>query len=129
MGNNMETLFADNEPTFDAEAFTDRIRKAQRVAHARTEAAAAMSKAEHNTDPTWADAAERIIVELARTGRHFTSDDIMDKLTDVETETPDPRALGPIVKRAITRQWIHRTGYEPSRRRHGSPIAVYVGII
>lgn len=125
----MDTLFTDNEPTFDAEAFHDRIRKAQRVALARTEAATAMRKAEHNTDPTWADSAERIILQLAHTGRHFTSDDVMDELTNVETETPDPRALGPIIKRALKREWIHRTGYEPSRRRHGTPIAVYVGII
>jgi len=129
MGNNVDTLFTDNEPTFDAEAFHDRIRKAQRIALARTEAATAMRNAERNTDPTWAESAERIILQLAQTGRHFTSDDVMDELTNTDAETPDPRALGPIIKRAITRQWIHRTGYEPSRRRHASPIAVYVGII
>ena len=125
----MDTLWTETVDVFDSEAFVDRIRKAQRVVQAKTEADTAMRNTERNTDPTWAQAAERIIVELARTGRHFTSDDIMDHLTDVETETPDPRALGPIVKRAISRQWIHRTGYEPSRRRHGTPIAVYVGMI
>jgi hypothetical protein len=125
----VDTLWTETVDVFDSEAFVDRIRKAQRVVQAKTEADTAMRNTERNTDPTWAQAAERIIVELARTGRHFTSDDIMDHLTDVETETPDPRALGPIVKRAISRQWIHRTGYEPSRRRHGTPIAVYVGMI
>jgi hypothetical protein len=125
----VDTLWTETVDVFDSEAYVDRIRKAQRVVQAKTEADTAMRNTEHNTDPTWAQAAERIIVELARTGRHFTSDDIMDYLTDVETETPDPRALGPIVKRAISRQWIHRTGYEPSRRRHGTPIAVYVGMI
>ena len=125
----METLWTETVEPFDSDSFVDRIRKAQRTAHAKAEADNAMRNAEHNTDPTWSEAAERIIVELARTGRHFTSDDIMEHLTDVESETPDPRALGPIVKRALSRQWIHRTGYEPSRRRHGTPIAVYVGII
>lgn len=125
----MDTLWTDTEQTFDAQAFSDRIRKAQQVTLARTEAAVAMRNAERNTDPTWAEHAERIIIELAQTGRHFTSDDVMDALTDYEVETPDPRALGPIIKRAIARQWMHRTGYEPSRRRHGTPIAVYVGII
>jgi len=125
----VDTLWTETVEAFDSEAFVDRIRKAQRTALSKTEADTAMRSAERNTDPTWAQAAERIIVELARTGRHFTSDDIMENLTDVESETPDPRALGPIVKRAISRQWIHRTGYEPSRRRHGTPIAVYVGII
>jgi hypothetical protein len=125
----VDTLWTETVETFDSEAFVDRIRKAQRTALAKTEADTAMRNAERNTDPTWAEAAESIIVELARTGRHFTSDDIMEHLTDVETETPDPRALGPIVKRALSRQWIARTGYEPSRRRHGTPIAVYVGMI
>jgi hypothetical protein len=125
----VDTLWTETVDTFDSEAFVDRIRKAQRTVLAKSEADTAMKNAERNTDPTWAEAAESIIVELARTGRHFTSDDIMEHLTDVESETPDPRALGPIVKRALTRQWIARTGYEPSRRRHGTPIAVYVGMI
>jgi len=125
----VDTLWTETVETFDSEAFVDRIRKAQRTALAKAEADTAMRNAERNTEPTWAEAAEAIIVELARTGRHFTSDDIMEHLTDVESETPDPRALGPIVKRALTRQWIARTGYEPSRRRHGTPIAVYVGMI
>jgi hypothetical protein len=125
----VDTLWTETVEPFDSDSFVDRIRLAQRTALAKTEADTAMRNAERNTDPTWAEAAERIIVELARTGRHFTSDDIMENLTDVETETPDPRALGPIVKRALSRQWIHKTGYEPSRRRHGTPIAVYVGII
>ena len=125
----MDTLWTETETAWDADAYSDRIRKAQRLANARTEAARAMRNTERNTDPTWADHAERIIAALARTGRHFTSDDVMDELADVEVETPDTRALGPIIKRAIRRQWISRTGYEPSRRRHGTPIAVYVGII
>jgi hypothetical protein len=125
----METLWTETVEAFDSEAFVDRIRKAQRTALARTEAATAMRNTERNTDPTWADHAQRIIVELAQTGRHFTSDDVMEALTDVEVETPDTRALGPIIKKAIAAQWIHRTGFEPSRRRHGTPIAVYVGVI
>jgi hypothetical protein len=125
----MDTLWTQTETAFDAEAFTDRIRKAQRVTLARNEADAAMRSTQHNTDPTWAEHAERIIVDLARTGRHFTSDDVMDALTDVDVENPDPRALGPIIKKCIRREWIHRTGFEPSRRRHGTPIPAYVGII
>ena len=125
----MDTLWTETVDTFDAEAFVDRIRKGQRIVLARNEADAAMRNAERNTDPSWSDHAERIIVELARTGRHFTSDDVMDALTDVEVETPDTRSLGPIIKKCIRREWIHRTGFEPSRRRHGTPIAVYVGVI
>lgn len=125
----MDTLWTETVETFDSEAFVDRIRKGQRIVLARNEADAAMRNAEANTDPSWSEHAERIIVELARTGRHFTSDDVMDALTDVEVETPDTRALGPIIKKCIRREWIHRTGFEPSRRRHGTPIAVYVGVI
>jgi hypothetical protein len=125
----VDTLWTETVETFDSEAFVDRIRKGQRIVLARNEANAAMRNTERNTDPSWSDHAERIIVELARTGRHFTSDDVMDALTDVEVETPDTRALGPIIKKCIRREWIHRTGFEPSRRRHGTPIAVYVGVI
>jgi len=125
----VDTLWTEVQTPFDSEAFVDRIRKGQRIALARTEADAAIRNTERNTDPTWADHAERIIVDLARTGRHFTSDDVMDALTDVEVETPDTRALGPIIRKCIRREWIHRTGFEPSRRRHGTPIAVYVGVI
>lgn len=124
----VDTLWTETVDTFDAEAFTDRIRKAQRLALARTEADTAIRSTEANTNPAWAEQATRVILELARTGRHFTTDDVMDELTDVE-ETPDPRALGPIVRRCINRGYIHRTGYEPSRRRHGAPVATYVGLI
>ena len=125
-----DTLFPTVEPErFDVEAYGERIHKHARLLQAKAERDAALAQVEDNADARWKLEAERIVIELARTGRHFTSDDVMDALDRLEVTTRDTRALGPVMLKAIRREWIHKTGYTASRRRHSTAIAEYVGMI
>ena len=125
-----DTLFPMAEPeNFDVQAYGDRIHKRARLMQAKAERDAALDQVEDNADARWKLEAERIVIELARTGRHFTSDDVMDALARLDVTTHEPRALGPVMLKAVRQEWIHKTGYTASRRRHASPIAEYVGMI
>lgn len=116
-----ESLF-DVPPVFDRDAFH------RRVAKANAERDRAMSRVNATASHLWKREAARVVKDLAQTGRHFTSDDVMDQIEELDIVT-DPRALGPVMKQALTDGWIVKTGYAPSRRRHSTPINVYVGLI
>lgn len=125
-----EALFQVEQPAgFDVNAYGDRVHRHARLLQAKAERDAALAQVEDNSDARWKLEAERLVIEYARTGRHFTSDDIMDGLARLDVQTHDARALGPVMLKAIRREWIHKTGYTASRRRHATPIAEYVGII
>jgi len=116
-----ESLF-DVPPVFDRDAFH------RRVAKANADRDRAMTRVNATASKLWKDQASGIIRALAETGRHFTSDDVMDRMDQLDIVT-DPRALGPVMRKALTDGWIVKTGYAPSRRRHSTPINVYVGLI
>lgn len=125
-----ETLFPIDEPQgFDLNAYGDRVHRQARLRQAKAERDAALEQVDDNADNRWKLEAERIVINLARTGRHFTSDDVMDALDRLDVTTHDTRALGPVMLKAIRREWIHKTGYTASRRRHSTAIAEYVGMI
>lgn len=98
---------------------------------ARQDAAAtveALERVERGTDPAWAEHAEQAIARRALGGAPFTSDDLWFDLADGGVEQPrEPRALGPIVKRALRDGTIRWEGFATSRRRHDSVIRSYVG--
>ena len=119
----------DTEPEWDRDAFCARIAHHSRLMEARAERDAALRAVDDNAEVRWKLEAERIVIDLAQTGRHFTSDDVMDRIERLPVTTHDTRALGPVILKALKREWIHRTGYVPSRRRHSTAIAEYVGII
>lgn len=116
-----ESLF-DMPPAFDMEAFH------RRVAKANAERDRAIGRINASTSKLWKDQATNVVRQLAQTGRHFSSDDVMDEIEKLDIVT-DPRALGPVMRKALTDGWIVKTGYAPSRRRHSTPINVYVGLI
>lgn len=94
---------------------------------ARADRDQAMATVDANALGVWKRAAAQVIANLAATGREFTTDDVMDALAAQRHDVHDPRALGPVVMRAKRAGLIRHTGYTPSRRRHASPIPVYVG--
>ena len=94
---------------------------------AATAATAAMKRGSKAADPAWIDAAGEIMWERYRSGREFTTDEVMEALEELGVETHDSRALGGVVLRFLNKGLIHEVGTAKSRRRHGARIPVYVG--
>lgn len=87
---------------------------------------AAIEAVEAGADPDWFARAMSVVVELARSGRPFTSDDVWDQLPT----TAEPRALGAVMRRVAVDRLIAKTGRTlPSRRveNHARPLAEWVG--
>jgi hypothetical protein len=112
----------DVPPAFDRDAFH------RRVAKANADRDRVMARINASTSKLWQSEVLMIVKDLAETGRHFTSDDVMDRVEELEIVV-DARALGPVMKHALNNGWMVKTGYAPSRRRHSTPINQYVGLI
>jgi hypothetical protein len=98
-------------------------------ADARAKANKAIGRVHDHADPQWLAAAGEALWRRSRMGQPFTTDEVMEDIDDFGVTTHDARALGPVVRRFISKGVIVHTGeYVKSRRRHGSPIPVYVGI-
>jgi hypothetical protein len=98
-------------------------------ADARAKANEAIGRVYDHADPQWLAAAGECLWRRSRMNQHFTTDEVMEDIAVMGVATHDPRALGPVVKRFISKGVIVHTGeYVKSRRRHGSPIPVYVGV-
>lgn len=128
-----DALFDVDEPIgIDWDAYDKRVSAANRLRdldRARAERDEAMARADEHADTQWRIEAERIVFTYAQRHTPFTSDDVMDALDAIGLVAHEPRALGPVMNRAIRSQWIERTGYVQSRRRHASPIAQYRGLL
>ena len=95
---------------------------------AKAEAAEAMARAPKGTQTRCGKPRRRVIYRLAQSGTLFTTDEVMTIMGKSGHTTHEPRALGPIVRRATSKGVIKRTGdYAKSTRRHSSEIPVYVG--
>ena len=87
----------------------------------------AVKRVEENADEGWMRAASHVVWELAQMPQGFTTDDVMEAVTDMGVVTHDNRALGPVIRRMIKSGIIHEIGMTRSRRRHGARIPVYAG--
>ena len=96
---------------------------------ARVERDAAMAQVAEHTDPEWLAQAERAVGHLAALREPFTADSVWEQLAARQVPAPrEPRALGPVMKRAVRDGVIRWTGnYDSSTRRHCTPVRVYVG--
>lgn len=85
----------------------------------------AIDRVEANASPQWLTAAYNVIVEIAMSGRSFTSDQVWDVLERTKVDAPhEPRAMGVLFRRAVQEGLITATGqYVPSTRIvcHGNP--------
>lgn len=88
---------------------------------------AALAAVESTTPDTWKDAARRAVWHLACTRATFNADDVWEELERRNVPAPpEPRALGPVLMRALRANAIRDTGrMTPSRRRHASKITLY----
>lgn len=89
----------------------------------------ALEQVEQNAHEHWRDVAERALDVLIGRGVQFDADDVWVEIAriDQEAATHEPRALGPVVMRAIREGRIVNAGWRNSTRasRHGAPIATY----
>lgn len=79
-------------------------------------------------DPTWYRAAEYTVERLIRRGDDFTTDDVWQLMRETGLSTPEPRALGAIIRQATKSRRIISTGtYRKSMRPecHRRPLAVW----
>lgn len=102
-------------------ANADRLRQAQA---ARDTAMAVVDRA---AQEEWKDQCRRALWHLAKTRENFTTDDVWDRLAEMGVDTiGEPRALGPVVMRALRAGAIRDTGrMARSRRRHATKITIY----
>lgn len=75
-----------------------------RAVEARDEA---MQRVEDAAPDEWKDAADATVLKLARTGLPFTTDGVWNLMP---VKPPEPRALGPVMKRAADAGHIRATG-------------------
>lgn len=79
-------------------------------------------------DPSWYDEAESAVSVLVRRGEDFTTDDIWQLMAHTGLSTPEPRAMGAIIRQFANDQQIVSTGsYRKSTRAecHRRPLAVW----
>lgn len=76
-------------------------------------------------DPSWADAAQEALAELAASGAAFTADDLRDRVGAPSSSG----ALGAAFRAAAAADLIRHVGYRRSRRisRHAGVIGVWTG--
>ena len=70
---------------------------------AKAEAAEAMARAERHANEMWKAECARVIYRLAQSGTPFTTDEVMTIMGKSGHTTHEPRALGPIVRRATSK--------------------------
>jgi hypothetical protein len=115
---------AASRPASDGESDPSAASEQLDLEAGRAERDAAMARVERAADPHWRQRAWHAVVTLCEKGEPFTSDDIWLALDESPSE---PRALGPIIRRAVERGMIVRDGERQSQiaRRHARPIAVW----
>lgn len=99
---------------------------------ARAARDAALEQVEANADESWKEAAYGAVIATASELQQFTADDVYDRMP-AGVSTHEPRALGPVMLRALKEGAIVKadTAARPSRRRslHASPRTVWNSLI
>jgi hypothetical protein len=73
----------------------------------------------------WADVAWDELVDLARSGQHFSADDLLARTGPA----PSPGAVGALIRQASRTGLITATGYQTSKRvsRHNGLQRIWIG--
>jgi hypothetical protein len=88
----------------------------------------AMARVYDNADPRWINLTKRAIKNLCQERMFFSSDDVWARVPPCR----EPRALGPILKKACNAGLCKPTGRYVNSKRvecHGRPILVYESLI
>jgi hypothetical protein len=94
----------------------------------------AIERVDQHADPDWKEAALAAVRSVAERAAEFTADDVWEELVTnwPDAQTHDPRALGPVIRRAVKAGWIEHTGeFRRSKRpeSHGCPKSVYRSLV
>ncbi|MCB5179540.1 hypothetical protein [Streptomyces antimicrobicus] len=93
------------------------------IAEAKAQRAAAIAQVDANADAAWKSYALGFIAELSGRMGEFTTDDLWDAGL---VKPREPRALGPVMRRAAKRGLITTTGaFRASRYRNCAPLPVW----
>lgn len=90
-----------------------------------------MDRVDANADSEWKDVALVTVYACASIHRTFTADDVWLWIPE-HVYTHEPRALGPVMVRAVKEGWIRASdSFQPSKResRHACPLRVWVSLI
>ncbi|QNK82575.1 hypothetical protein [Nakamurella sp. PAMC28650] len=90
--------------------------------------AEAIDRAAAHASAIWMHEATKIVIKLGQGSTSFTTDQVHAELSKMDVATPEPRALGAVIRQAIRDGFIVLTGeYRKSARRvcHKRPMAVY----
>ena len=84
-----------------------------------------------DAQPDWADQALVAILQLAKRGTEFTSEDVlaMTGLPSGEVGQHKNNASGAIMNKASGAGWSRKVGYGKAKRKesHGAVLAIWVG--
>jgi hypothetical protein len=94
---------------------------------------AALERVEGAASPDWSATMFALVVQVARRLPTFTADDVFEALEDLPEDerptTPEPRALGPVVLRAVKAGVCSKAGMpgrlSRRRSRHAAPLNVW----
>ncbi len=87
-----------------------------------------LRQVERNATMAWKDKAWLVVQQLAAKKTPFTPDDVWE--TGLERPR-EPRALGPVMMRAVKQKLIEPTGEWVNSRQasqHATPIRVWIGL-
>lgn len=76
--------------------------------------------------PDWYEAAFKAILDLCKLGQPFSTDQLWERLQGLET--PEPRAMGSVIRQAAKEGWIVSTGeYRKSTqaKNHRRPVLIW----
>lgn len=95
---------------------------------------AAMQQAEDHADKAWLDLMLKLTRVVALTHAEFTTDDIMILYESIHDapKTHEPRALGPVMKKAAQAGYCRKTNTVAKsvrRSNHNRPLAVWASLI
>ena len=89
---------------------------------------AALEKVESNADPEWKAAALEAVRSCAKNMPEFTTDQVWRILARTDYGTHEPRAMGAIMRQAVSLGWVKPTDqYRTSERPecHKRPVKVW----
>jgi hypothetical protein len=84
-----------------------------------------------DAQPDWADQALIAILQLAKRGTEFTSEDVLEiiGLPSGAVGQHKNNASGAIMNKAARAGWIRKVGYGKAKRKesHGAVLAIWIG--
>ena len=88
-----------------------------------------MERAADHASTTWLSAAKQVVWDLIREGEPFTTDAVWERLTQRQVSTHEPRALGAVMRAAVSGGYLQASGnYFKSQRpeAHSRPVPLWI---